>query len=429
MLAKRSRCAAAMLVCFAVALPALLGAQPALAQDKAAIKLFKMITAKDEVVIGLSEEELRSFAVSTGNGTVDAAARAAFFLKGKIKGEYLLTAGFDSEKDTHERLFRDIQPDEFYPVYGDSAVKGYDAQSTSRLYVRIDKRKCYLLYGDFVTTSTSEARALGNYSRSLTGIREHYEKNWISANLWGSYNTSSQVVEEIPAEGISGPYFFHPANAIVNSEKVEIVTRDRDQPALVIRIVPMGRFSDYEFEPFTGRILFKAPVSSRDANYNPIFIRITYENDQGGDKFWVYGADAQVKPTRWLEVGGSAVRDDNPQGHYGLQSVNTTVALTPKTFIIGEMAQSETVTADGSAARVEIRRQDDRTDGRIYYGRAGNTFSNSASIIAPGRTEGGGKVTYRLTPDTRLIGQGLYTESLENHGDRAYRCRWCLVRW
>jgi hypothetical protein len=61
MLAKRSRFAAAMLACFAISLPALVGSQPLLAQDKAAIKLFKMITAKDEVLIGLSEAELRSF--------------------------------------------------------------------------------------------------------------------------------------------------------------------------------------------------------------------------------------------------------------------------------------------------------------------------------------------------------------------------------
>ena len=60
MLAKNSRFAAAMLICCAVALPALVDSQPLFAQDKAAIKLFKMITAKDEVVIGLSEEELRS---------------------------------------------------------------------------------------------------------------------------------------------------------------------------------------------------------------------------------------------------------------------------------------------------------------------------------------------------------------------------------
>jgi hypothetical protein len=119
------------------------------------------------------DEELRGW-VTSDNGEAAAAARAAFYLKGKIKGDYLLTAAFDSDKTTRERMFRDIQPDEFYPIYGDSAVKGFDAQSTSRFYIRIDKRKCYLLYGDYVTGSGAaggggEARQLGNYNRSLTG--------------------------------------------------------------------------------------------------------------------------------------------------------------------------------------------------------------------------------------------------------------------
>ena len=43
-------------------LPAILCAAPAVrAQDAGAIQLFKMVTAKDEVVIGLPDRELRSF--------------------------------------------------------------------------------------------------------------------------------------------------------------------------------------------------------------------------------------------------------------------------------------------------------------------------------------------------------------------------------
>jgi hypothetical protein len=53
--------------------------------------------------------------------------------------------GFDSDKNTQGRLFRDIQPEEFYPVYGDASVKGFDAQSTGRLYVRVDKNNSFLL--------------------------------------------------------------------------------------------------------------------------------------------------------------------------------------------------------------------------------------------------------------------------------------------
>ena len=364
------------------------------------------------------EEELRSLSVSGMHGQFNGGGRAAFFLKGKIQGEHLLTAGFDSEKETGERLFRDIQPDEFYPVYGDSATRGFDAQATSRLYVRIDKKKCYLLYGDYVTGAQSEARALGNYSRSLTGIREHYEKNALTANLWASYDTSRQVIEELPGNGTSGPYLFRTANAIVNSEKVEIITRDRNQPSLILKAVPMSRFSDYEFEPFTGRILFRAPVPSLDVNLNPISIRVTYEVDNGGDKFWVYGIDAQAKMTSWLEVGGAAVRDENPLGSYGLYSGNTTLKLAPKTFLIGEVAQSVTEQTDGFAGRVELRHQDEKTEARVYFGRAENTFSNTASLLSAGRMEAGGKASYRLTSDTRLVGQALVTEAIETDAAR-----------
>jgi uncharacterized repeat protein (TIGR01451 family) len=364
------------------------------------------------------EEELRSFAISGEEGRFNSGGRAAFFLKGKIKGEYLLTAGFDSEKETGERLFRDIQPDEFYPVYGDSATRGFDAQSTSRLYVRVDKKKCYLLYGDYLTASQSEARALGNYSRSLTGIREHYENNRVSANLWASYDSSSQVIEELPANGTSGPYRFRTANAIVNSEKVEIITRDRNQPSLILKTVPMSRFADYEFEPFTGRILFRAPVPSLDPNLNPISIRVTYEVDKGGDKFWVYGADAQAKLTPWLELGGAAARDENPLGNYGLYSGNTTLKLAPKTFLIGEVAQSVTEETDGFAGRVELRHQDAKTDARIYYGRAESTFSNTASLLSAGRMEAGGKASYRISSNTRLVGQALVSEAINTDAAR-----------
>jgi hypothetical protein len=61
MLAKTSRRDAAIFLGAAVLSLAGIGTALAVAQEKARFKLFKMITAKDEIVIGLSEEELRSF--------------------------------------------------------------------------------------------------------------------------------------------------------------------------------------------------------------------------------------------------------------------------------------------------------------------------------------------------------------------------------
>ena len=49
------------------------------------------------------------------------------------------------------RLLSNIQPDAFHPVYGDASLHGDDAKSSTALYVRVDKEKSYLLYGDFAT--------------------------------------------------------------------------------------------------------------------------------------------------------------------------------------------------------------------------------------------------------------------------------------
>ncbi len=366
------------------------------------------------------EEELRSFATSSADGKVQGGGRVAFFIKGKIKGDYLLTAGYDSDKDTRERLFRDIRPDEFYPVYGDASVRGFDAQSTGRLYVRVDKRKSYLLYGDFNTASPAlEGRGLANYSRSLTGLKEHFENGRVRANLWASEDSTRQVVEEIAGNGTSGPYRFRTGNALVNSEKVEVLTRDPNHPDIILRAQPMARFTDYTFEPFTGELLFKTPVPSLDANLNPISIRVTYETEQGGDRFWVYGGDAQLKLTKRVEVGGSAVRDENPLNHYGLYSANTTLQLAPQTFLFGEVARSESELGGiGDAGRVELRHKSAGTELRAYFGETAGTFSNAGSIQLPGRIEGGLKLSQRLDDKTRVSVQGVLTEETQTGNTR-----------
>ncbi len=117
------------------------------------------------------DEALTSCVPSADGAKDSACGRAAFFLKGKVKGDYLLTIAYDSDKNLKDQLFRDIKPDEFYPVYGDSSIKGFDAQSTSKLYVRVDKNKSFLLYGDF-NTQGAQTRAAAVAVRALVHRRE-----------------------------------------------------------------------------------------------------------------------------------------------------------------------------------------------------------------------------------------------------------------
>ena len=111
--------------------------------------------------------------------------RAAFFYKG-VLGMNALTTSYDSDKD-RIRLFRDIQPDQFYPIYGDSSLRGFDAQSTRRGYLRLDHTIARLLFGDFTSEGrTDEARNLGLYQRSLTGGKGHYERGNFEFDLWAA---------------------------------------------------------------------------------------------------------------------------------------------------------------------------------------------------------------------------------------------------
>lgn len=361
------------------------------------------------------EQELRQLSKEWDDGKNSAAARAAFYLKGKVKGDILLTAAYDSDKDTRERLFRDIQPDEFYPVYGDSAQRGYDAQSTSKLYVRLDKNRSYLLWGDYTTSNDTPARRLSNYSRSLTGLKHHFETDRVSANVFASRDSNRQVIEELKANGTSGPYELGSKGALINSEKVELIVRDRNQPSLILTVLPQARFADYEIDALTGRILFKGPVASVDRDLNPVFIRVTYEVDQGGEQFWVAGGDVQVKVTDRIEVGATYVKDKNPQDPFQLAGANLTVKLSENTFVTAEAARTERGLEDrkGDAGRVEIKHESARLKANAYVAKSDAEFDNPGSYLAQGRGEAGGKLEYRLTERTAVRVEALRSEDVK----------------
>ncbi len=398
------------------------------------------------------ERELRN---SVNGSDVRGTGRAAFFFKGTIKGEYLLTTAYDSDKNTKQRLFRDIQPDKFYPIYGDSSIKGFDAQSTQRFYLRVDKQKSYLLYGDFTTSDNSLDRKLSQYSRSATGLRSHYENGNVSGNAWISHDNLAQKIVEIPANGTSGPYKVPGMESLYeNSEKVEILVRDRNQPTLILESVLMSRFVDYSIDLVTHEIFFKGPVASQDARLNKRTIRITFESAQGGKAFFKGGADARIKVTDNIEVGASYARDDNPAQKTEVMGSTAVVKLGEKTTLIGEVARTNTgvinvdqnntgftnqsnpgsvglnipgyinqntagIEGAGWAERVELRHDGNRLKADAQVTHADKNYNNPTSGFSNGRTEAAANVKYKLDNQASLIGQGIYSKDSYSGGMRA----------
>jgi hypothetical protein len=374
------------------------------------------------------ENELKGFTKEFSGGRTKLGARAALYLKGKVQGQYLLTVGYDSDKDTRKQLFDSIDPNAFYPVYGDSSVRGVDAQSSGKLYVRLDKKRSYFLLGDYTTLDDNPARKLSQYSRSLNGIRARYEEGSVTANTFVAQQTFRQITDEFPARGVSGPYAVSNANGVTGSEKIEILTRDRFRPVNIIKVTPVTRNLDYEFEPFTGQILFRAPVPSFDDQLNPISVRVVYEIEQGGQNFLTYGADVRLKLTEGLTLGVAVAKDENPSAPYQVTGANLSLKLTKNTEIIAEVARTTSVVnlpasgfnnnvsdnfngksgeLQGNAGRIEIRHADEELRATAYGVRSSADFNNPSSGITGGKTELGASGVYKVTPKITVTGEVL----------------------
>ena len=359
------------------------------------------------------EAELNGMTSVNGAQDKRASARAAAFFKGTVKGDFLLTAAYDSDKTRGDILFRDIQPDRYYPVYGDSAVKGYDAQSTQKLYVRIDKNRSYLLYGDFTTASSTEVRQLSQTTRSLTGMKDVYEDDRIRATTYASRTAQTQLTEEFRAVGTSGPFYLAAnGDLVANSEQISILVRDRNNPNLVLQTTPVTRFVDYTIEPLTRRILFTHAISSWDTNLNPQSIRVTYESDAGGPKFVVAGTDVQVKVLDNLQLGVVASTDQNPQNRRRLAALTGIARMGEFTSMAAEIVRTETdLAGTGNAGRIEMRHQADRLAFVALASKTDASFDNPGASAAAGRTEASARTEFKVDETTALRGEAVYSKN------------------
>ena len=116
-------------------------------------------------LVGLAEGKVGYVQKSDAGGKSSglyAAGRVKLYAKGRIQGRWLLEGGIDidtSQLDSWrdlfrgdpQRIFRNLDPDRFYTVYGDASQTTQAAQSRARLYVRIQVDRSELLFGNLQT--------------------------------------------------------------------------------------------------------------------------------------------------------------------------------------------------------------------------------------------------------------------------------------
>ncbi len=292
-------------------------------------KVWLAPAARDWILVGIAEGTAAYNSISGNMETASAAdredgfeqdGRVAFFAKGRIKGDFLLTMAYDSareKKDARDRLKGVIEPDRYYLLYGDGTEQRFEAATQNKLYLKIERRQFVALFGDFDTGFT--VTELTRYNRSLSGLRSDFAGERISATGFAARTDTGLVQDELRGDGTSGLYRLSRSPIVIGSDKLRIEVRDRFEITRVVESTELARFLDYDLDYERGTIFFKEPVPSRDPNLNPVFIVADYEVRTGGDDETTAGVRVTTKVAGdKLELGASAV-------HEGAQSGDTQV--------------------------------------------------------------------------------------------------------
>ena len=345
--------------------------------------------------------------------------RVAFFAKGQIKGEWLLTLAYDTDKSEDEvgnSLHQTIDPDAFYTLYGDNTNQDYDAASTSKLYLKIERQQFYALFGDYSTGLT--VTELSRYNRDLNGLKSEFQDENYSFNVFAADTSQAFVKDEIRGDGTSGLYRLSRNNIVINSEKIVIEARDRFRTDVVLSSESKVRHIDYNIDFEAGTLFFKEPIPSKDANLNPIFIVVDYESDDDSDEVINYGGRGAIKlMDQALEVGLSHIHEDQTGAEGDLTGIDLTYDIDENTRLKAELASSDTEFAgreqDGTAYVAELSHRAEKWDGSVYARKQEADFGLGQQKGSETGTEKiGVDASYRVNDKLRVDGQAYREDNL-----------------
>ncbi|MEN7342883.1 MAG: OmpA family protein [Pseudomonadota bacterium] len=300
-----------------------------------------------------------------------AEGRLAYYLKAKIKGKYLLTSQLDSREEQlsdilgnldrkdSRTLFRRLDPDRYYPVYGDDSTTEWDADSLGRFYVRLDWNKSRAVWGNY-QTEISDSEFI-QYRRSLYGA----QLSWNSVATTGRDETRSKLSvfasETQTALGHSeflgtggSLYYLRHIDILPGSDQARIEIRDADTNR-VIENITLVRGRDYEVDELQGRIILGRPLLQIAEQSAPSIIKrgpldgnlailiVDYEYVPAGFDTNQLAAGGRAK--QWfgdhLAVGGTYLSEGRGGEDYSLAGIDVTLAAGEGTYLKVEAASSE----------------------------------------------------------------------------------------
>jgi uncharacterized repeat protein (TIGR01451 family) len=397
------------------------------------VKAYLIAPKRDWIIVGFGEGTIGHNTLSGKTEDLDGNSaqkdiysdgKVKFFAKGQVKGEWLLTMAFDSEKETGEKdssLFQTIDPEKYYTVYGDTSSQGFEAASREKLYLKLEKDTFYILFGDY-NTNLNDTR-LSSYTRALTGIKSEYHDETYDVILFGSESNQAFIHDEIRGKGITGPYSFSRQNILMNSEKIVIEIRDRFHSEKVLETRELARHSDYQIDYINGTVTFREAVDEHDSALNNIYIVAKYESFDENDLSLTYGGRVVTKLGKNAEVGVTHISEGRVGGEAELTSVDATLKVTSNTIVHAEVAHSierdNSVNANGTAFLTEIQHRGESFNAKAYIEKTDIDFGlNQSSGAENGTQKVGVEGTFNLSQRLNFTASAFEQKDTETKAKR-----------
>ena len=273
--------------------------------------------------------------------------RLALYAKGRVKGRWLMTIAYDSDrKQSDSRFGGVIDPTAYYTVYADRSEQRYDASSLRKLYLKLERPQFYALFGDY-DTGIDEPQ-LARYVRSFNGGKAEYRSERVSAVAFAADAPTSHRRDEIQGNGLSGPYVLGSRDLLANGERITIETRDRLRSNVIVDSRLLSRHVDYDIDYAAGTLRFREPILSRSSNQDPQFIVVDYEVDGVARRRVNAGGRVALRSKdQKLQVGATMIHDADDAGQTDLGGIDIRYRPSATTEIRAEAAVSRS-TKDGT---------------------------------------------------------------------------------
>ncbi len=351
-------------------------------------------------------------------------SRSAFFVRGGIRWGADLTLAWDSDKSSDTSLLEGLPGDSDWASLGDASIQGYEAQSRSRLYARLERDRHSLMWGDYLTDVQSDLDDLARTQRTLTGLNGVFDTGVTRLQAFAAEQSDTRQVEQLNGNGTALLYRLQGAPIVANSQIVERLVFDGDNTGLVLSVEQLVAGIDYQLDAETGMLRFAEVVPTVDEQGNTVVIRVSYDTSGDGDEHWIAGLRISRNVGENAYVGASFTNDDHPLTGYRIAGAQAR-------YVLGDDSTSVSVSGafmqhrdgrEGQAARIGVSHEWSEKPGRVTrftWAEAGQNFDNAGSGIAAGRREWRLDHRHPLSNKSRLLIDAL--ESATTDGSSRYR--------